>query len=198
MTDFPPHLPPHSPSFSPTLSPETIAQARAMYEDATPNAEIREFLGMTEKQFLGFRKAQGWPLRERFATPPRRPAWAEDDWEPAPETLTPKELMARLETAVAREFVRAERAQESRRPKHAAASLRMMGAFMKMLSELNRMRRDARKNGEEDPDAQNPARELSELREELARRLERIRESRRSQGQGVTLSPPDPSLREES
>lgn len=177
----------------PLLSPDTIARARQLYDGATPIARIYKFLGMTRTEFLAFRKAQGWPLRAQFAVPPRKPPawaedWTEDEGEPPPESFKPEELIARLEDAVGREFARAQRALESKRPKSAEARLRIMASLVKMLAELKRMRRDNGKGGDHAaPEA--PGRDINELRAELARRLDRMmREEAAANDSGAALA----------
>jgi hypothetical protein len=86
---------------------------------------------------------------------------------------------------VEREFARAEAALEKNAPKTIEASARTLAILVKTLGELRRMRHEAeepRENAREDVDspaaADEPPRELAELRAELARRLERLRGER--------------------
>jgi hypothetical protein len=155
-----------------------IDEAKLLYDAGVePIAKVREMLGMSEPQFNAFRRAQGWPMR---ASPIRRGASAA----PAPAKKKPsKSLIARLEDAVEREFARAETALDEGEPKSMEQSARVLASLVRSLSELKRMNRDAgpaprdAEEGDEsgaDVSADEPPRRLAELREELARRLERL------------------------
>lgn len=155
----------------------TIERAKLLYDAGVePIAKVREMLDMSEGQFRAFRLAQGWPMR---ASPIKR---ADAPREPAPTKAPSKSLIARLEEAVEREFVRAETALEKGGPKSMEASARVLASLVRSLSELKRMTRDsgpAASEAEEDESgadasADEPPRRLAELREELARRLERL------------------------
>lgn len=156
----------------------TIERAKLLYDAGVePIAKVREMLDMSEKQFRAYRIAQGWPMR---ASPIKR---ADAPREPAPAKTPSKSLIARLEEAVEREFARAESALETGGAKNIEASARVLASLVRSLSELKRMTRDtapAPDDAEEedvsgaDASADEPPRRLAELREELARRLERL------------------------
>jgi len=158
-------------------SRNVVERAKLLYDAGVePIAKVREMLGMSEPQFNAFRRAQGWPMR---ASPIRRRASAA----PAPAKKPSKSLIARLEDAVEREFARAESALEKGGPKSMEQSARVLASLVRSLSELKRMNRDAgsaprdAEEGDEsgaDVSADEPPRRLAELREELARRLERL------------------------
>jgi hypothetical protein len=154
-----------------------IDKAKLLYDvGVEPVAKVREMLGMSERQFNAFRLARGWPMR---ASPIRRRASAG----PASAKKPSRSLIARLEDAVEREFARAETALEKGGPKSMEQSARVLASLVRSLSELKRMNRDAgpaprgAEEGDEsgaDASADEPPRRLAELREELARRLERL------------------------
>jgi hypothetical protein len=153
-----------------------VAQAKLLYDAGAPIPEITTLLGMSAAQFLLFRERNDWPKR---ASACKRKAGAETPPPPA-KPLDPGRLIARLEDAVEREFARAETALEKHAPKTIEASARTLATLVKTLAELKRMRRDAGQISEDairpdDDAADEPPRELAELRAELARRLERLR-----------------------
>ncbi|WP_159730156.1 hypothetical protein [Methylosinus sp. Ce-a6] len=177
------------------LSPDTVAQAKLLYDaGVTPLAEVRAMLGMNERAFRSFRESEGWRLRP---SPIRRksgaPALARESapQEPTEKEPTEKEpiksdsrgLIARLEEAVEREFLRAEAMLATggakAAPKTMETSARVLASLVRSLAELKRMNRDAGAAREEDGRGKDafddePPRRLAELREELARRLERM------------------------
>jgi hypothetical protein len=153
---------------------DVVDKAKLLYDAGVePVAKVREMLGMSEHQFRAFRLEQGWPMR---ASPIRR-GDTSSAREPERKTSS-RSLIARLEEAVEREFARAETALESGGPKSIEQSARVLASLVRSLAELKRMNRDAPR-GEEDPSgadasADEPPRRLAELREELARRIERL------------------------
>jgi hypothetical protein len=158
-------------------SETTVDEAKLLYDAGVePVAKVRAMLGMSDKEFRAFRMAQGWPMR---ASPIRRRA----STAPAPAKKPSKSLIARLEDAVEREFARAETSLDEGEPKSMEQSARVLASLVRSLSELKRMNRDAglaprdAEEGDEsgaDASADEPPRRLAELREELARRLERL------------------------
>ncbi len=168
---------------------EKIAQAKLLYDSGvTPIGEILALLGMSVGQFRRFREQNGWPLRASACAPRKK---ATD--EAAPAAKKPRDanrLIARLEDAVEQEFARAEAALAKHAPKTIEASARTLASLVKALAELKRMRRESedKKNDADDDSDQAagdaserggdaPPRELAELRAELARRLERLRDA---------------------
>jgi len=154
-------------------SQETVEKARLLYDGGVaPLPDIRALLGMSESSFLRFRKLNGWPMRAS-PIPGAAPAARADT----------RVLIARLEDTVEREFARAETALKKHAPKTSEQSARTLALLVKTLAELKRMRRDcdgdAAQAREDDAErhgfADDPPRELAELRAELARRLERLR-----------------------
>jgi hypothetical protein len=152
---------------------EKIAQAKLLYDAGAPIAQITTLLGMTARQFLSFREKNDWPKRASVC--PRKTA--------QPEARAPVDsagIIVKLEDAVAREFARVETALEKQNPKTIETSARALATLVKTLAELKRMRREADETKEDatradDDRADEPPRELAELRAELARRLERLR-----------------------
>jgi hypothetical protein len=167
---------------SPTPSQHTIAQAKLLYDaGVAPVAEVMRLLGMTASQFRSFREREGWPMR---ASPIRRRAAETPATSETPERAPTRDLIARLEEAVEREFANAEAALARSGPKSVEASARVLASLVRSLAELKRMRRDVGpvdgETREDDERATHesfdaPPRELAELRAELARRLERLR-----------------------
>jgi hypothetical protein len=141
-------------------------------------------LGMSERAFSSFRKSEGWPMRpspikrksaDTPPTPERQSA--------APTQKESRSLIARLEEAVEREFLRAEAALATcgakAAPKTMETSARVLARLVRSLAEVKRMNRDIGATREEDLRVRDafddePPRQLAELREELARRLERM------------------------
>jgi hypothetical protein len=153
---------------------EKIAQAKLLYDAGAPIVQITTLLGMSAKKFLAFREANDWPKRASVCPPKSARV------EPAPATVDPAGLIVKLEDAVAREFARVETALEKQAPKTIETSARALATLVKTLAELKRMRREADETREDatrpdDDNADEPPRELAELRAELARRLERLR-----------------------
>jgi hypothetical protein len=152
-----------------------VDKAKLLYDAGVePLSKVREALNMSVSQFRAFRLAQGWPMRAspraRAASSPRQ---AEQKTRPS------RGLIARLEEAVEREFARAETALENGGPKSIEQSARVLASLVRSLAELKRMTRDAPCGEEEERIGaeaidDEPPRRLAELREELARRLERL------------------------
>jgi hypothetical protein len=164
------------PKISPPAS-EKIAQAKLLYDAGAPIAQITTLLGMTASQFLSFREKNDWPKRASVC--PRKSAQPKA----GPAVVDPGGLIVKLEDAVAREFARVEAALEKQNPKTIEMSARALATLVKTLAELKRMRREADETKEDatradDDRADEPPRELAELRAELARRLERLRGDR--------------------
>jgi hypothetical protein len=166
---------------------DIIAQAKLLYDaGVTPLAEVRAMLGMTERAFRSFRESEGWPMRP---SPIRRksaeptPAMTPESVSSTPPRADSRSLIARLEEAVEREFLRAEAMLATggaeAEPKTIETSARVLASLVRSLAELKRMNRDAGAAREEDGSGKDafddePPRQLAELREELARRLERM------------------------
>lgn len=164
---------------------DIVTQAKLLYDaGVTPITEVCAMLGMSESAFRSFREREGWPLRpspikrKSAAAPP-----APERRSVAPPPRESRSLIARLEEAVEREFLRAEAALATcgakAAPKTMETSARVLASLVRSLAELKRMNRDAgaaRAEDGRDRDAfdDEPPRQLAELREELARRLERM------------------------
>ncbi|MBY6239739.1 hypothetical protein [Methylosinus sp. Sm6] len=164
----------------PSAAPSSaeIEKAKLLYDAGVePVRKLRDMLGMSDRAFRAFRVENGWPLRES----PIKHVAEREPREPASKPT--RSLIARFEEAVEREFARAETALRKGGPKSVEQSARVLASLVRSLAELKRMSRDAgpAPRGEEedesgaDASADEPPRELAELREELARRLERLR-----------------------
>jgi len=166
-------------------APDKIEQAKLLYDSGVaPISEILKLTGMSVGRFRRFREQNNWPKRPSACTPNKKAA---DEGPSTPKK--PRDagrLIARLEEAVEQEFARAEKALARHAPKSVEASARTLASLVKTLAELKRMRReteDKRDGPTDDSDAgggdsarDEPPRELAELRAELGRRLERLRE----------------------
>jgi hypothetical protein len=165
-------------------SRQKIEQARLLYDAGAPISEILALLAMSAGRFRRFREANDWPMRASACA--RKVDAAAPPAPPPPPARDHGRLIAKLEDAVEREFARAESALEKHAPKSIESSARALATLVKALAELKRLRRDADTLNEDAPrhdaddaDAANePPRELAELRAELARRLERLRGDR--------------------
>ena len=160
-----------------------VTQAKLLYDAGVePLAKVREMLDMSEGQFRALsrsRRAGRCAPRRSSAAPTRQQARAS-----APTKPPSSSLIARLEEAVEREFVaRRDGARETGGPKthgDERARAREPRAQPRRI-EAHESRRGSRADdAEEDgqvaptlPTTSLPA-ELAELREELARRLERL------------------------
>ncbi|MBG0810574.1 hypothetical protein IY145_14470 [Methylosinus sp. H3A] len=169
------------------LPRDVVAQAKLLYDaGVTPLAELSAMLGMSERAFRRYRVREGWlmrpsPIKCKSAAQPLTKA--SETEQPARSKTESRSLIARLEEAVEREFVRAEAALATcgakAAPKTMETSARVLASLVRSLAELKRMNRDAGALREEDGRGRDafddePPRELAELREELARRLERM------------------------
>jgi hypothetical protein len=167
------------------LSPAEIEQAKLLYDAGiTPIPEFLRMLNMGERQFLKFRRENGWPLRPSPCLP--RAGREIDSVRPLSSEKSARALIARLEEAVEQEFARAESALSKPAPKSIETRARTLASLVKSLAELKRLSRDAKpdkddaeedgeRNGADDRNFDPSPRELAELRAELARRLERLR-----------------------
>jgi len=169
------------------LSRDVVTQAKLLYDaGVTPLGEVMAMLGMNERAFRSFREREGWPLRPspiKRKSAEQPPAMARDTTPQEPADRESRSLIARLEEAVEREFVRAEAALATcgakAAPKTMETSARVLASLVRSLAELKRMNRDAVAAREEDGRGRDafddePPRQLAELREELARRLEHM------------------------
>jgi hypothetical protein len=169
------------------LTPELVEEARLVYEaGAEPVEKAAEMLGMGQTAFYRFIRAQGWRLRRQpidinadFGTASRRARPAQTQ-PPVPVTpLTTDEMIPKLEAAIAREFAHAEHALAHGEPRNAEKTAKTMASLVRSLAELKRVKRDAQGHGTQNEGAgEPPARDLAELKAELARRLDRLRHAR--------------------
>lgn len=161
-------------------SQQKIEQAKLLYDaGVAPVGEVMALLDMSKERFRSFRETQGWPLRPS----PIKRGVATDSGKSERAPL--RSLITRLEDAVEREFAHAEAALVKGGPKSIEASARVLASLVRSLGELKRMSKDSgltagdmREGDERATDervSDEPPRQLAELREELARRLERLR-----------------------
>jgi hypothetical protein len=172
------------------LSPEKVEETRLLYEaNVVPTRECMANIGMKPDAFYALVHAQGWKLRRppvhargdvSSATSARLGAAVEEEKPPTPvRPLTPDELIPKIEAAINREFAHAEHALAHGEPRNAEKTAKTMASLVRSLAELKRVQRDAQgherhNHGADEP----PARDLAELKAELARRLDRLRRAR--------------------
>jgi hypothetical protein len=175
------------------LSPEKVEETRLLYEaDVVPVRECMDNIGLKRDAFYTLVHTLDWKLRR---PPPTRRGDVSDATETnqtkgsAPQEpektpvhvapLMPDELIPKIEAAINREFAHAEHALAHGEPRNAEKTARTMASLVRSLAELKRVQRDAQghgtqSNGVDEP----PARDLAELKAELARRLDRLRHAR--------------------
>jgi hypothetical protein len=176
------------------LEPELVEEAQLLYEAGVePVEEIAARLGISRTSFYRLAGKLGWPHRRTFGEEgvtlgAAQPAPAAADPTPGapaepqkpailvvPRTLD--ELIPRVEAAINREFAHAEHALAHGEPRNAERYAKVMASLVRSLAELKRVPRGApaehekHDNGADEP----PARDLAELKAELARRLDRLR-----------------------
>jgi hypothetical protein len=172
------------------LSPEKVEEARLLYEaNVIPVHEVAATIGMKRDAFYTLVRAQGWKLRRppvhargdvSRATKARLGVSVEEEKPPVPVApMMPDELIPKIEAAINREFAHAEHALAHGEPRNAEKTARTMASLVRSLAELKRVQRDAQGHGtQNDAAGEAPARDLAELKAELARRLDRLRRSR--------------------
>jgi hypothetical protein len=172
------------------LSPEKVEEARLLYEaNVIPVYEVAATIGMKRDAFYTLVRAQGWKLRRppihargdvSAATKARLDGPVEAEKPPvAVAPMAPDELIPKIEAAIAREFAHAEHALAHGEPRNAEKTAKTMASLVRSLAELKRVQRDAHGHDRHNNDADEPpARDLAELKAELARRLDRLRRAR--------------------
>jgi hypothetical protein len=175
------------------ISPEKVEETRLLYEAAVvPVRDCMDNIGLKRDAFYALVHTLGWKLRRPPATRrgdagdasdanETKPAAAEaPEIPPVPVgPMMPDELIPKIEAAINREFAHAEHALAHGEPRNAEKTARTMASLVRSLAELKRVQRDAQGDGthNDGPD-EAPARDLAELKAELARRLDRLRQSR--------------------
>jgi hypothetical protein len=179
--------PPHADKLMPLrrtiVSPEAVEEARLLYEAGVVSVDdIATTLGIKRAAFFNLRKKLGWKSRRPFnhPEPPSGPAQGLEAAPAVPLTpLTPDELIPKIEAAIAREFAHAEHALAHGEPRNAEKTAKTMASLVRSLAELKRIKRDAQGHDRHnDGPGEPPARDLAELKAELARRLDRLRRAR--------------------
>jgi hypothetical protein len=165
------------------LSPEAVEEARLLYEAGVVSVDdIATTLGIKRAAFFNLRKKLGWKSRRPFnhPEPTSGPAQGLEAATAVPLTpLTPDELIPKIEAAIAREFAHAEHALAHGEPRNAEKTAKTMASLVRSLAELKRIKRDAQGHDRHnDGPGEPPARDLAELKAELARRLDRLRRAR--------------------
>jgi hypothetical protein len=161
------------------LTPELVEEARLVYDAGAVSVdEIAAMLGIKRAAFFNFRKKHGWKLRSVFNHPERT-----EEPNLAPilpgRSRTPDELVPKIEAAINREFAHIEHALAHGHPRDAEKTARTMASLVRSLAELKRVQRDAQGHGTHNDGAgEPPARDLADLKAELARRLDRLRRAR--------------------
>ncbi|MEA2833483.1 MAG: hypothetical protein QOG66_1685 [Methylobacteriaceae bacterium] len=178
------------------ISPETVEETRLLYEAAVvPVRDCMDNIGLKRDAFYALAHTLGWKLRRPPATRrgdvgdvgnasdanETKPAAAEAPEMPPARVapMMPDELIPKIEAAINREFAHAEHALAHGEPRNAEKTARTMASLVRSLAELKRVQRDAQGHGtQNDAAGEAPARDLAELKAELARRLDRLRRSR--------------------
>jgi hypothetical protein len=157
--------------------------------------EIQALLGLGRSAFYEFRRNEGWPPRKRGGHGVRKERSSETKAGGVNATRSPQaraerpaipitplsadELIPKLEAAINREFAHAEYALAHGEPRNAEKNAKTMASLVRSLAELKRIKRDAQGHERHNDRADEPpARDLDELKAELARRLDRLRQSR--------------------
>jgi predicted DNA-binding transcriptional regulator AlpA len=172
------------------IEPQAVEEARRVYEEGiVPVDEIVAMLGMSRHGFYRFIRDERWQLRRprTHVLGARRAAMlasADDATEPdeacAPAVRVNRDdLLDKVEVAVNRELAQAERALANGGPRDAEKNAKVLASLARSLSQLKREPRGAQATERHDDAADEPpARDLDELKAELARRLDRLRRSR--------------------
>jgi hypothetical protein len=93
--------------------------------------------------------------------------------------LTLDEMIPKIEAALNREFAHIEHALAHGAPRNAEKTAKTMASLVRSLAELKRVKREAQGHDRHnDGPGETPARDLAELKAELARRLDRLRRAR--------------------
>ena len=179
------------------ISPETVEETRLLYEAAVvPVRDCMDNIGLKRDAFYALAHTLGWKLRRPPATGGGDVSDASDANESKPAApqasempparvapMVPDELIPKIEAAINREFAHAEHALAHGEPRNAEKTARTMASLVRSLAELKRVQRDAQGHGTHNDGADEaPARDLAELKAELARRLDRLRQSRDNGG----------------
>ena len=182
-----------------------LAEVRKEYESGSGDlADLAHRLGLSQKGFYQFRKAQGWPLRKRGrpksppsqAKPhkPTRPARTphhRDTQDQAvsqnagAESFDTGKLTKTLHGALTREIIKMQKILNAADAPGAERNARVLASLLKALGEVRKYETSAKDRAV--PQGQSPhaaaprpARDLAMLRAELARRLDELRRSQSS------------------
>ena len=173
-----------------------LAEARRRYEAGDSLASIAAGLGISQTTLRRRRLRWGWPERpaaggvEADQRPVRKAAKPVAAAEDAAVGVDTRGLSRRVEAAVRRELSGLEkRLTGSADPAEAERNARVLASLVKSLVELGRLEAVRKQTGggghessgvDATEDDRRPPRDLAELREALAARLERIRAERES------------------
>ncbi|MFT4097213.1 MAG: hypothetical protein QM651_08800 [Rhodoblastus sp.] len=180
-----------------TLSPERIERLRLRYEDSDePLASIATDENMTPAQLQALRREFEW--RPRNARKPKPPARkiahkakpkksAARPNKTAPSKLKPREaspppgvvdmatLIARIRTQLESALHAAQARDPGADPEETA---RLMNSLTRTLQMLRALEKDTDKDDRRDDGSDEPPIDLAELRRELARRIDLLRQQR--------------------
>jgi hypothetical protein len=172
-------------SRKPDPARERVEQARLLYDAGiVPVDEIAAMLRMSRDGFYRFRQREGWAPRLAFGRHRHRDGVIRSAPELTVRDLSPDEFVAQLETMIGRELAGTQHALAHDDPTTAERKAKVMASLVRSVAELKRMPRGVRPterhdDGADEPPARDlPARDLDELKAELARRLDRLRRSR--------------------
>jgi hypothetical protein len=176
------------------LTPEKIEETRLLYEaNSVPVRDCMANIGLKQAAFYRLVRAQNWKLRRPMnarghagtldvgAASNARPGVAPEEHNPplAVKPLTLDEMIPKIEAALNREFAHVEHALAHGEPRNAEKTAKTMASLVRSLAELKRVKREAQGHDRQnDGPGEPPARDLAELKAELARRLDGLRRSR--------------------
>jgi hypothetical protein len=173
------------------LSPEKVEETRLLYEaGAVPVRDCMANIGLKRDAFYTLVHTLNWQLRRppmnargdvSAATKARLAVAPEEEQSPeiAVKPLSLDEMIPKIEAALNREFAHVEHALAHGAPRNAEKTARTMASLVRSLAELKRVKREAQGHEtQSDGAGEPPARDLAELKAELARRLDRLRRSR--------------------
>ena len=172
------------------LSPEKVEETRLLYEaGAVPVRDCMSNIGLKRDAFYTLVHTLNWKLRrppanargDVSAATKARLGVAQEEQSPqvALKPLTLDEMIPKIEAALNREFAHVEHALAHGHPRDAEKTAKTMASLVRSLAELKRVKREAQGHDRQnDGPGEPPARDLAELKAELARRLDRLRRAR--------------------
>jgi hypothetical protein len=172
------------------LTPELIEEAHVLYDAGVVHVDdIAARLGMGHTSFYRMVRKLGWAHRrddsamraaiDQAADAAPKPAVESGEPDIPAKPFSIDEMIPKLEAAINREFALAEHALAHGEPRNAEKTAKTMASLVRSLAELKRVKNGAQAHGTNDAATDEPpARDLAELKAELARRIDRLRRAR--------------------